>query len=236
MPASFIQAIGHEPAGAASAITSSALSITTGRYLFVHGSHYTTGINISAVIQTSGGNTFIKAGTTQGGDANQDGDIWYTPSPITGTTSATFQVRYTGNADFRIVQVAEFSWGSVDSISFEVESAHNLVSTSAKASLTLTTGVADNLILGAWVAYDFRTSLSTGSATMIGPATTNADEDDFALGYRTVDSASAYTVTLIGTVTDRRYSVIAKAFKGVTGAGTATAATLTTLPLLGVGR
>lgn len=234
MAASFIQAIGVEAPTAASALTSSALSFATGSYLFVHASHYTSGLNVSAVIQTSGGNTFVKAGTTQGGDANQDNELWYTPSPVTGTTSATFQVRYTGNAEFRIVQVAEFSWGSVTSISYEAESAHSLVTGSARVSLTLTPLVSGNLLLGAWVAFDTPRVLSAGTATPIGPVT-GSTADDFALGYRLVDSVSAYTLSLIAPFEDSRYSIIAKAFKGV-AAGTATAATLGTLPLLGVGR
>lgn len=234
MPASFVQATGVEPANSSTAVTSSALSITTGNYLIIHGSHYNTGINISAVVQTSGANTFVKAGSTQGGDANQDSEIWYTPSPIVGTTSATFQVRFTAGALFRIIQVAEFSWGGITSISYEVESSHVLATTSAKTSLTLTPLTTDNLIIGAWVAFDVTTPLSSNTATMVGLAT-GSTADDFALGYRLVDSVSAYTVALTGVATAERYSVIAKAFKGVGAGGTATAADMHTLTLTNAG-
>lgn len=234
MPASFLQATGLEPVGSDTAVTSSAIAITTGSYLFAHASHYTTGINVSAVIQTSGGNTFVKAGTTQGGDANQDNEIWYTPSPITGTTSATFQVRYTGSAGFRIIQVAEFSWGGITSVSYDVEATHALISGSAHTSNSLTPTQADSLLIGAWVAFDAPRSLSTGSATLIGPAT-GTTADDFALGYRLANSISTYTVSVIGPSTADRYSVILKAFKGVAAGGTVTAMP-STLPLLGVGR
>lgn len=234
MPASFVQAIGSTNAAGGTAITSSALSIATGNYLIVHASHYTTGVNVSAVVQTSGANAFIKAGTTQGGDANQDNEIWYTPSPLVGTTSATFQVRFTGAAAFRIIQVSEFSWGGVTSISYGVESAHILKSGSVCSSLTLTPLTSDNLLIGAWVAFEDPHLLSSGSATLIGPAV-GAGTDDFGLAYRLVDSVSAYTVSVIINNTSHVYSTVCKAFEGVGASSTATAADMHTLTLTNAG-
>lgn len=235
MPASFINGNGLEIAAAAAAITSSALNVTTGSYLFVHASHYTPGVNISAVVDTVG-NTFIKAGTTQGGDANQDSEIWYTPSPVVGTTSDFAIVRYTSiSSTFRIVQFAQFSWGGVTSISYDVESTHVLDSGSAIAT-TLTTSVADSLLLGAWVAFDSAIALSTGTATKIVEQGAGAAADDFALGYLLADSVSAYGVSLIGP-TGNRYSVVCKAFVGIGGGGTATpAAAMYTLTLTNAGQ
>lgn len=235
MPASFIQAKGISNVVNATALTSTAISFATGSFLFVHTSHYTN-MNISSVIQTTGANTFLKAGTTQGGDANQDNELWYTPNPVVGTTSATFQVRFTGSAEFRLMQVAEFSWGGVTSISYEAEAAHALATGSARTSLTLTPLVSDNLILGCWVAYDGAVALSSGPTTTLAGDAVGSTADDFALGYRLVDSVSAYTVSLIGPTPTGRYSVIAKAFKGVGGTATATAAGTFSLPLVGVGR
>lgn len=234
MPASFVQANGIYVTTSASALTASALSITTGNYIIAYASHYTSaGINISAITQVGGGNTLVKAGSSQGNDANEDIDVWYTPSPIVGTTSAVFVVGFTGLAAFRVLQVAEFSWGGTASISYEAEAAYRLISGSALTSNTLTPIVSDNLIFGGWTAATNARSLSSGTATLIGPAT-GATADDFALGYRLVDSVSAYTVSLVSPNTTDTFSVIAKAFKAIASVGGA-AAPLKTLPLTGAG-
>lgn len=235
MPASFVVAAncGATGVASASAITTSSFATTTGQYVFVHASHYTSGRNVSAVTVT--GATMTKAGTTQGGDANQDSEIWYSIDPVVGTTTAIATVIYDGLAAFRLAAVAVFSWGGITSISYEAESTHALLSGSAKASNTCTTLTDDDLLIGGWVAYDYPHNLSNGTATIGTVENPGAPADDYALGYRLAASASAYTVTLIGNNTYDRYSVICKAFKGVTGAGTTTAANLYTLTLTNSG-
>lgn len=232
MPASFLQAVGATNVAAGSAITASALATNTGDYVFIHASHYTTGMNVSAVEFT--GATMTKAGTTQGGDANQDSEIWYSIDPVVGTTTAIAVVRFSGNATFRIIEAATFSWGGIASISYEAESTHALASGSARVSNAITTLTDDALLIGAWVAYDVAISLSNDTATIVGPAT-GSTADDFALGYRLAASASAYTLSVVGPNPTQRYSVIGKAFKGVAGGGTATAADMHTLTLTNAG-
>lgn len=231
----FVRATGLFGGGAAGgiALTSSAMATETGSYLFVGSTHYTTGVNVSAVTDTVG-NTFVRAGTVQGGDANQDNEIWYTPNPIVGTLSNAVIVKYTAAASYRDVTQCCFSWGGTTSITYGTEAAHAFPSGSAMASGTLSVA-AEGLLIGNWVAYDTprETASSTGTIMIAVP---NSASSDMVTGFRLFTASNAVaTLTIVqNTSVPNRYSVIAKAFRGI--AGTATAAISPTLALMGVGR
>lgn len=217
------------------ALTTSAMATEAGGYLFVSSTHYTPGVNVSAVTDTVG-NTFVRAGTVQGGDANQDSEIWYTPNPITGTLSNAVIVKYTAAASYRDAAQCCFSWGGTSSITYYAEASHAFPSASAQTSGTLS--VADEgLIIGNWVAYDNPVGLSSSTGTiMVGiPTTTTCD---MAVAYRLYTTSSvAATITLVKSSGTERYSIVAKSFKGV-AAGTSTPSTALgiTLPLTGAGQ
>lgn len=234
----FVRATGIFGGGAAggAALTTSAMATEAGGYLFVASTHYTTGVNVSAVVDTVG-NTFVRAGTVQGGDANQDNEIWYTPNPVTGTLSNAVIVKYTAAASFRDVIQCCFSWGATSSITYHSEAVHAFPSSSAAASGTLS--VADEgLIIGNWVAYDTVRALSSSTGTIMAAIPTTASVD-MATAFRVLTASSnATTIQLVlGTTTGDRYSVVAKSFKGV-AAGTSTPSTALgiTLPLTGAGQ
>ena len=227
-------AYGGGPAGGP-ALTTSAMATEAGGYLFVSTTHYTPGVNVSAITDTVG-NTFVRAGTVQGGDANQDNEIWYTPNPITGTLSNAVIVKYTASASYRDVAQCCFSWGGTSSITYYAEASHAFRSASAQDSGTLS--VADEgLIIGNWVAYDNLAGLSSSTGTiMVGVQTTATC--DMAVAYRLYTTSSvAATITLVKNFATYRYSIVAKSFKGV-AAGTSTPSTALsiTLPLTGAGQ
>lgn len=218
---SFVNATLVTPGGTGTACTTTALATTTGSFLFVSSTHYTPGINISAVVDTVG-NLYTRAGTVQGGDANQDNELWYTPSSIVGTASNSVIVRYTGTAAFRDVSQCQFSWGGTTSITYDSEAAHKLVSGSAQTSNTLSVA-AEGLVIGNWVAYDDTWTVSNGTGTIIALGPTTA-LPDMVVAYRlfTLSSAAA-TIGIILGATGRTFSGIAKSFKAV-AAGTSTPA------------
>lgn len=233
----FVRATGIYGGGGSggAALTTPAMATEAGGYLFVSSTHYTSGVNVSAVTDTVG-NTFVRAGTVQGGDANQDNEIWYTPNPITGTLSNAVIVKYTAAASYRDVAQCCFSWGDTSSITYYAEASHAFQSASAQDSGTLS--VADEgLIIGNWVAYDRPAGMSSSTGTiMVGLSTATCD---MAVAYRLYTTSSvAATITIVSSFggTDR-YSVVAKSFKGV-AAGTSTPSTALgiTLPLTGAGQ
>lgn len=237
----FVRATGVQGGGATGgiALTTSAMQTTTGGYLFVGACHYTSGVNISAVVDTVG-NTFVKAGTTQGGDALQDNEIWYTPNPITGTLSNAVIVRYTASASYRDVIQCLFSWGGTTSITYDTQATHAFPSTSICASNTLS--VADEgLVIGNWVGFDNASPVSNTAGTTIMVAVPNTASCDMATCYRVFTASSGVaTVQLVNTGNSTwgtRYSVVAKSFFGI-AAGTSTPSTALniTLPLTGAGQ
>lgn len=224
----FINAVGSVLPGTGSSSASPALSTTTGNFLFVAFTHYTSGVNITEVID-SAGNIYTKAGTTQGGDANQDNEIWFTANPITGHAANVATVSTSGPAAFRNVAQAEFSWSGAGSVAYDAEAAHALVTGPTWLSNSLTTTAVNALVLGNFVAFDNMRALANSTGTMMWQAGSGTDADDMAFAYRLTDAPGSYSIQLVqagGPDTDR-YSIIAKAVKP-TAASTGSIATVGT--------
>jgi hypothetical protein len=213
-----VGAVGNWIAGSTTTGTSPTKSTTTGNFLFVSLTHYTSGVSVTGVTDTAG-NTYVKAGTTQGGDASHKNEIWYTPAKITGNAANAATMTTSGAASYRIICQAEFSHPSADSIAFDAEAAHALVASSSLAytSNALSTTVADDLILANFVAFDGPVAFSNSTGTIIF----ESNPDDLALAYRFADAAASYSIALgVAANSTNRYSIVAKAFKAVSG-GTA---------------
>lgn len=215
--------------------SSPALATTTGQFLFVGSTHYTSGVNVSAVTDTAG-NTFVRAGTVQGGDANQDNEVWYTPDPIAGNAANIVTVRYSGNAAFRDISQVAFSWGGATSITYYAEAAHtldacpNLISTSISVE-------AEALIIGNFVAYDAARALSNSAIGTIAASVGGGGVNDMCTLYRLVTASGGAVIGCgITSIDTDRYSIVAKSFRALAGGGTATAADMHQLTLTNAGR
>jgi hypothetical protein len=196
------------------------MSTTTGRFLIVTASHYTVGVSISSVTDTAG-NTYSKAGTTQGGDANQDNECWYTASPITGNASNVVSINFSDTAQFQLGSVSEWSHPTATGLSFDAESAHAMSNGTTLASGSVSTSAADGLLIGQWVAFDDPETLSNGTGTVMWQQNAGG-VDDAASAYRIVGAAGSYTIDITSandSAGTDNYSTIAKAFTFTTGGG-----------------
>jgi hypothetical protein len=233
----FVSAVvgaGSPPSSLGPTLQTGALATATGGYLFVTAAHYTSGVSVSAVTDTVG-NTFVRAGTVQGGDASDHQETWFTPAPIVGTASSVVTLAYTGNAQYRYAIQALFSWGSITSVTYDTEATIAIQSASAKATNTLS--VADNgLLIGAFGMWDgIPSPLSSGTGTIL-LGTPNTASCEFAMAYRLfTSSAAAATLSIIGPSANA-WSVTVKAFRGVGGSSSAAAASpLRTITLINAG-
>jgi hypothetical protein len=215
----FVSAVGNATGGSGTTRTTPSKATTTGNFLFVAVTHYTASVNISSISDTAG-NGYAKAGTTQGGDSNQDNEIWYTANPITGHATNVVSILFSGTPSFVDLAFAEFSWSGVSSISYDAESTHALPNTTSLVSNTVTTTAADDLILGNWVAFDSAEPLSNSTGTKMWEQGSGTATDDMVFAYRNTDAAGGYTIALTEPSNGLyRYSIVAKAFKGNASAG-----------------
>jgi len=221
----FHQADGSEPGGTGTSLSLPAMSTTTGRFLFVTASHYTASVDVSSITDTAG-NTYTKAGTTQGGDANQDNEVWYTASPITGNASNVVTINFSGTASFRLGSVSEFSHPTATACAYDAEATHAMTNGTSLVSNSVTTSAADALIIGQWVAFDDPETLSNGTNGTIMWTADQGGVDDAASAYRFTDAAGSYTIDITSANdspgTDN-YSTVAKAFIFTGGGGISTA-------------
>lgn len=239
----FVNAVGNLISGTGTSAASPALSTTTGNFLFGQVSHLTTGINVSGATDTAG-NLWQKAGTTQGGSANHDHEIWYTPNPIVGEASNFLTYSFSGGAaSFRVASQAQFSWPGVQNVLFDAEAGHVLSGSGTTITTgTVTTTVADALIVSGLIAWDVAQELSNGTGTLVWESGAGG-VDDAAIAYRNTDTAGNYTATFTKTNTIDTYSAIAKAFRTVAsstgaltfvGSPTVTIATATNVDVVGL--
>lgn len=211
-------AVGNATGGSGSTRTTPAKATTTGNFLFVAITHYTSGVNINSVTDTAG-NSYAKAGTTQGGDSNHDNEIWFTANPITGHASNVVSVVFSGTPSFVDLSQSEFSWSGAASIAYDAEAAHALDAGPVYTSGSLTTTAADDLIIGNFVAYDVPSAITDDTGTILWQQGAGSAADDMVTAYRNTNAAGAYTIQLDITSGDTdRYSIVAKAFKAVAGA------------------
>lgn len=210
----------HGGVGAASGATGSgtidspALATTTGRFLVVLVSKYQSGPTITGVTDTAG-NTYIRAGSSQGGDSNHEEEVWFTPAPITGNAANVATVSFSATTSFRVIAQCEVSLAGATAMAFDAEAALRLHGTTSNS---LTTTVAGALIIGGYIAWDTPGEISDGATGIAGWEEYAFGIDNAAIAYRVAGSAGSYSIDLSVTgAFAGDYAIVAKAFKFSTG-------------------
>lgn len=215
----FHTGVGARNDGIASTLNAPSMATTTGRYLFVGVSHYTSGVDISGVSDTAG-NTYTKAGSTQGGDSSHDQEIWYTANPITGNAANIVTVTFNGSAIFRVITVGEFSLSGSTSVAYSSEATGVITLGTTHTSNSVTTTAADALVIGMaeWWGDGSPSNLTATSGSWAYVATSGSR---FGLMYLNTDAAGGYTWAFTSASTNDFY-LTAKAFNFTVSGGTPT--------------
>lgn len=206
-----------EGAASATTIVSPTLATTTGRFLVVLAGKYHTGTTITGVTDTAG-NTYTRAGSSQGTDASHTQEIWFTASPITGNAANAVTVTYSAAATYRVVSQAEVSLSGATAMAYDAEATIALTASgTTHASNSLTTSATDALILGGWVAWGSDRELSDGTGTIMWEEG-GAAVDGAAFAYRFTDAPGSYSISLTSGAADQ-FTVNAKSFSFTGGGG-----------------
>lgn len=217
----FHSGVGARNDSGGTSLAAPSMATTTGRYLFVGVSHYYPGVNISGVSDTAG-NTYTKAGSTQGGDSSHDQELWYTADPITGNAANVVTVTYSASAQYRVITVGEFSLSGSTSVAYSSEATGAITSSgTTHTSNSVTTTEADALVIGFVENWDSSES-TTLTATSGSWAYVATSGYKFGLMYRLTDAAGGYTWAFTSSANSQFY-LTAKAFNFTVSGGGATA-------------
>lgn len=210
-------AVGTSNSASATSIASPAKSTTTGNFLFVAISKYQSSTTINSVTDTAG-NTYVRAGTTYGGDSNHKMDIFYTPSPITGNANNVATANFSGSSAFRVIAQAEFSYSGATGITFDSEASGKLDASATTTHTTNSTTVndANDLLLTFFIAWDATITISswtTGTELIdIGPG-------DAQFAYNLPGSTGSKTMSGTTAIGSQK-AMILKAFTPTVSGGT----------------
>ena len=212
MAIAFVNANASNNTAAATTIASGALATTTGNAIFVAISAYSSNGTVTGVADTAG-NTYVRAGNEEGGDATHKASVWYALN-ITGNASNVVTATYTGSSAYRCIAVAQFSGiatsGAYDQTAAVTTTAQGTTFTSNN---TGTTTQADELVIASYIAWDVAKSLTATSPTVIAAQVTGGNN---AIAYKIVSSTGAQSTTLTSTE-NSQYVIQVRTFKADTG-------------------
>ena len=183
-----------------------ALATTAGNTLIVWTSGYTNGSTVTGVTDTDG-NTFVKLGTTGGGDATHKMDVWAAYGIKTHAANVV-TLAYNQATSFRVIAVAQFS--GIATNGYDATSPF-LLDASATATHptanTATTAQASELVVGFYVSWSAAMQI-----TATDPDFVAVQNSDAALAYRIVSTTGPQSVTVL-TDGDNQLVSIAKTFR-----------------------
>lgn len=186
--------------------TAPSIATTAGNTLIVGTSGYTSGSAVTGVSDTAG-NTFIKLGTTGGGDATHKMDVW-TAYNIQGNAANVVTLTYNQATAFRVVAVAQFSGLAADGYdavsAFKLDAASTATHTTAN---TATTAQASELVVGFYVSWS-----AALPVTAMEPNIVAVQNEDAALAYQIVSAIGPQSVT-VQTDGDNQLVSVANTFK-----------------------
>ena len=203
--------VGAASSGGATTIDAPAMSTTTGRYLFVVLSKYQAGTTVSGVTDTAG-NTYTRAGSSQGDDSSRSQETWFTASPITGNASNVVTATFSGSSAFRLIMVAEFSLSGSTAVAYSSEATVTVTGNlTTHTSNSVTTTAADALVIGGVQTYDSLQNISESVGSFAYVQNPGATADNMAMVYRNTDAAGGYTFEITSGA-NTKYLLTAKAF------------------------
>lgn len=182
-----------------SSLATPAMSTTSGRFLVFLVDKYQASTTITGVSDTAS-NAYTRAGSSQGVDASNTHEIWYTASPITGNGSNVVTVTFSGSVGDAIISVAEFSLSGATGMSYDAEATIKTTSDgTSHVSNSLTTGGADALVVGGFVYWSNPREINDGTNGIVMWESGSGGIDNGAFAYRTTDAAGSYTIDVVTT-------------------------------------
>jgi hypothetical protein len=211
MALNYVQSNGGNNAASDVKIDAPGIADTAGNFLFVICGKYQAGTTITSVTDTEG-NTYVKAGSSQGNDANQTVETWYTPSPIIGSGGNTVTANFSATSQFRHIQVIEFSNTGFNTVAFDNEATLALsgLGTGPYTTNTVTTANSNELVIAGLQQWAGAASVLTATfpATLMFPIASGAAVGSM---YLVPTNAGSYTLSATGDQTSQ-YTLTAKSF------------------------
>lgn len=225
-----VQGTGAASASGSTTIAAAAISTTTGNFLIAVVNKYQSGTTVTGVSDTAG-NTYTRAGSSQGGDSNHTQETWYTADPITGNASNVVTATFSGSSSYRTIAVMEVSLSGAPAMAYDAEASIRLTPNGAThTSNSLTTGGADALFVLGVVSWASDQEYGNDTATIVWESG-SAALDSAAIAYRLTDAAGSYT----GSVTTGGNTELALTAKSFTFTVSGGPTLIPRTSLLGVG-
>lgn len=198
----------RDPTGSTS-IAAPEIAVTAGNAIFVGISSFSGSNSVVTGVADTAGNTYVRAGNEEGGDANHRSSIWYSLN-VTANANNIITASFTGSSQYRNMAVAQFSGiaatGAYDQASTIDVTGWGKTHTSTN---TGTTTQANEVVIGWYVSWDSQATLSATAPTVLA---IQYSTGYCALAYKIVSSTGAQSTTLT-TTTNVNYAVQARTFK-----------------------
>ena len=200
----FVNSGGNQNNGGSSTIAASAFAATAGNSIVVLTSNYTSGGMAVTSITDTAGNSYSRAGSAGGGDANHTMEAWLAHD-ITGNAANVVTVNFAGSAAYRAVIALQYIGG----LAFDAQSQFSLDAGSMVTHTTDTTPTtgANGVVVGLFVTWDDGYAFSSSSPSILRETAGDAAAVD-----RIVTSPGGYSVA-VTTSSANRQAMASWAFK-----------------------
>ena len=215
MAITFVNAYADADAGGDGTIATTAQNHTTGNTIIVFAAQSTPGGRTVTGVADTASNSYSRAGTAYGQDADHIMDVWVA-TDITGNASNIVTVTFSDTSSYRGIACVQYS-GLDPTAPYEAQSSGSLSSSGTTHTTgTATTTTADSLVLGFFGFWGGTQSAysSSGSSTL-----RTADPSyDLCITERIVSSAGTYSAA-VATASNTQQVMFAKTFKAASAGG-----------------